>query len=103
MITIKIGSAERRDGDMNARWITDQVNARLREGKKFCVLFKVNCGGVNLSLPSRDCPKAGGDGRKPKAKEEYILDEWRKKGFLEHDIKLGMVVSFWKFVKEKCA
>jgi len=103
MITIKIGSAERRDGDINSRWITDQVNVRLREGKKICVLFKVNCRDVNLSLPSRDCPKAGGGGRKPKAKEEYILDEWRKKGFLEHDIKPGMVVSFWKFVKEKCA
>ena len=103
MITIKIGTAERRDGDINARWITDQVNVRLREGKKFCVLFKVNCGDVNLSLPSRDCPKnGGGGGRKPNAKEEFILDEWRKNKFLDQDVNPGMVVSFWEFVKERC-
>jgi len=39
MITIKIGTAERRDGDIDARWITEQVNARRKEGEKFCVLF----------------------------------------------------------------
>ena len=60
MITIKIGTAERRGGDIDAGWISGQVNARRKEGKKFCVFFKVNCGEVNLSLPSRDCPTAGG-------------------------------------------
>jgi hypothetical protein len=42
MITIKIGTAERRDGDIDAGWISGQVNARRIEGKKFCVFFKVN-------------------------------------------------------------
>ncbi len=104
MITIKIGTAERRDGEIDARWITGQVNARRNESKKICVLFEVNCGDVNLNLPSRDCPTAGGGGggRKPNSKEEMILDEWRKKGFLEHDITPGMVVSFWEFVKRVC-
>jgi hypothetical protein len=104
MITIKIGTAERRDGDIDARWITGQVNARRKEGKKFCVFFKVNCGDVNLNLPSRDCPTAGGGGggRKPNVKEEFILDEWRKKGFPDQDVNPGMVVSFWEFVKRVC-
>ncbi len=104
MITIKIGTAERRDGDIDARWITEQVNARRKEGKKFCVFFKVNCGDVNLNLPSRDCPTAGGGGRgrKPNAKEEMILDEWRKLGFTDQDVKPGKVVSFWGFVKRVC-
>ena len=95
MITIKTGTAERRDGDIDIRWVTDQVNKRRKEGKTFCVLFKVNCGDVNLSLPSRDCPTAvGGGGRKPNTKEEFILDEWRKKGFPDQDVNPGMVVSF---------
>lgn len=104
MITIKIGTAERRDGVINARWITGQMNARRKEGKKFCVFFTVNCGDVNLNLPSRDCPTAGGGGggRKPNAKEEMILEEWRKKGFPDQDLKTGMVVSFWEFVKRVC-
>ncbi len=39
MITIKIVMAERRDGDINARWITDQVErtAQRRE-KVLCVI-----------------------------------------------------------------
>lgn len=68
MKPIKIGTAERRDGDIDAGWISGQVNARRKEGKKFCVFFKVNCGDVNLDLPSRDCPKAGGGGKKSNAK-----------------------------------
>jgi len=82
----------------------DQVNARRREGKTFCLFFKVNCGDVNLNLPSRDCPTSGwnGGGRKPNAKEEIILGEWWKKGFPDRDVNPGMVVSFWKFVKRLC-
>ena len=103
MITIKIGTSERRDGDINARWITDQVNSRGKEGEKICVFFKVNCGDVNLNLPSRDCPKSGGGGgRKPNTKEQFILGEWKKKGFPDQDVKPGMVVSFWEFVKRMC-
>lgn len=104
MITIKIGTAERRGGDINARWITDQVNARRKEGKKICVLFKINCGDLNLNLPSKDCPASGGSGggRKPNAKEEIILEEWRKKRFPDQDVNPGMVVSFWEFVKRLC-
>ena len=102
MIAIKIGTAERRDGDINVRWITDQVNARRKENEKICVLFKINCGDININLRSRDCPKTGGGGRKPNVKEQFILDEWNKKGFPMKDINPGMVVSFWKFVKEIC-
>ena len=102
MITIKIGTAERRDGDINTRWIQDQVNARRRAGKKICVRFKIDCGDINLNLPSRDCPKTGGGGRKLNIKEEFILDEWRKKGFPNKDVNPGMVVSFWEFMKRVC-
>jgi hypothetical protein len=105
MITIKIGNNERSDGDINALWIKDQVNARSKEGDKICVLFKVNCGDVNLNLPSRDCPKfegGGGGDRKLSAKEEHILDEWKKKGFPVEDVNPGMVISFWEFLKRVC-
>ena len=104
MITLKIGTSERRNGDINARWIQEQINARRKEGKKICVFFNVNWGDVNLNLPSRDCPKSGGGGggRSPNVKEEFILDEWRKKGFPMNDINPGMVVSFWEFLKRIC-
>ncbi|MCC5905751.1 MAG: hypothetical protein JJU13_06085 [Balneolaceae bacterium] len=103
MITLKIGTAERRDGDIDARWIQNQINARRREGEIICVFFKVNCGDVNLNLHSRDCPKSGGGGgRRPNDKEEFILDEWKKKGFSVNDVTSGMVVSFWQFLKQIC-
>ena len=104
MITIRIGTSERRERDIDARWITDQVNARRGEGKKICVLFNINCGDVNLNLPSKNCPNSGGGGggRKPNAKEQIIFDEWRKKRFPEQDVNPGMVVSFCEFVKRLC-
>jgi len=104
MITLKIGTSERRDGDINARWIQEQVNARRKKDEKICVFFKVNCGDVNINLTSRDCAKSygGGVGRPPNVKEEFILDEWRKKGFPLNDINPGMVISFWEFLKKIC-
>lgn len=103
MITLKIGNNERSDGNINAQWIQEQINARRKAGEKICVFFNVNCGDVNLNLPSRDCPKSGdGGGRSPNFKEEFILDEWRKKGYPDQDINTGMVVSFWEFLKRVC-
>ena len=58
---------------------------------------------VNLNLPSRECPKAGGGGMKKfHPKENFIFDEWRKKGFSDQYINPGTVVSFWDFVKQVC-
>ena len=76
-----------------------------KKGEKICVIFQIKCGDINLNLPSRDCPKAGGGGggrKKLHPKEDFIIDEWRKQGFSEKDINPGMVVSFWGFVKRKC-
>jgi hypothetical protein len=103
MITLKIGTSERRDGDINARWIQEQVNVRSKECEKICVFFKINCGDVDLNLPSRDCPKpSGGGSRKLSTKEKNILDEWKKKGFPLNDLNPGMVISFWEFLKKIC-
>jgi hypothetical protein len=57
--------------------LQDQVNARRKKGENICcVVFKLNCGDINLNLPSRDCPTfGGGGGRKPNVKKEFILDE----------------------------
>ena len=76
MIVIKIGTAEREDGGIDARWITDQVNARRGEGNKFCVLFKINCGSVNLNLPSNDYPTSGGGRRRDFRNRISILGRW---------------------------
>jgi len=35
-------------------------------------------------------------------KENFIFDEWRKKGFSDQYINPGTVVSFWDFVKQVC-
>lgn len=103
MITLKIGTSERRDGNIDAKWIQDQVNSRKRAGEPICVKFHIDGGDVNLRLASRDCNSArGGQPRYFSRKEELIIDNWRQKGFSEKGVSTGMVVSFWEFLKRVC-
>lgn len=102
MITLQIGTSERRDGEIEKRWIQDQVNSRKKNGESVCVRIHIQCGDVNLRLKSRDCSKSTGGSRPLNNKEQHIVDEWTQKGFPNKDINPGMVVSFWEFLKRTC-
>jgi hypothetical protein len=88
MITLQIGTAERRDGDIEKRWIQDQVNSRRKNGEPICVTLHIQCDGINIKLASGDCAKSGGGSRQLKKKEQFIVDEW-KKGFSQQRSKTG--------------
>lgn len=102
MITIKIGTNERRNGDINKRWIQDQVNSRKQSDEPICVRFHIECDGINIRLASRDCPQSGGGSRQLKKREQAIVDEWMKKDFANKDVNPGMVVSYLEFLKRVC-
>lgn len=104
MITVKIDTSERQNDAIDARWITQQVNSRRQNGEPFCIRFKINCGDNNLNLTAGDCPAGSGRGIKRQftKMEDHLIDEWRRRGFVEKGIKPGMVVSFWELVKKTC-
>lgn len=102
MITLQIGTAERRDGDIEKRWIQDQVNSRRKNGEPICVKFHIQSDGANIRLASGDCPQSSGGSRQLKKTEQAIVDEWFKKDFPNKDVKPGMLVSYLEFLKRVC-
>lgn len=73
MITLQIGTSERRDGNINKRWIQDQVNSRRKSGEPICIKFHIQCGDVNVRLASGDCPKTSGGSRQLEKKKRLLL------------------------------
>lgn len=103
MITIKIGTSERRGREINERWIQDQINTQKRKGEDVCVRVKINCTGVDLTFSTENVDNM--KDWKPRSyskKEELVIDEWMKKGIPTKTVHPGMVVSFWEFAKRIC-
>ncbi|MCH8550028.1 MAG: hypothetical protein LAT80_14245 [Balneolaceae bacterium] len=55
-----------------------------------------------ITLKIGNNERSDGDINAQWVQEEFILDEWRKKGFSVNDGNPGMVVSFWEFLKRVC-
>lgn len=104
MIRLKIGSEERTNGDIEERWIAQQIRKRRKDGTPICVRAKINKGTVNINLSSAACSGSGGSGggRQPNRKEQKIFELWNKKGLNESNINPGMVISFLKEYEQYC-
>lgn len=103
MITLSIGSEERKDGNITERWIAQQIRKRKEDGTPICVQMSISKGDVNINLTSAACSGfGGGGGRRPTKKEQRIFDLWNKKGLNGRDINSGMVISFLKEYEEYC-
>ena len=79
MITIKIGSEERSNGNIEKRWIAQQL--RKRNGQPVCVKLVIREGDVNARFSSGACSRSGGGGSgpKPNRKERQLFRLWDQK------------------------
>lgn len=99
MISLKIGSSERRNKEITERWISQQLRKRRKANQPICVQLKINAGDVNLFLASGACAGRGGGGggrRKPKNKELRIIELWKERGLNGTEINPGMLISFFQ-------
>lgn len=95
MISLKIGNEERRNGNIEKRWIAQQLNKR--NGQPVCIELVIREGDVSLPLTSGACSNTGSSGgRKPNRKELQLFKLWNHKGLNGMDIKPGMLISFLK-------
>lgn len=92
MITLKIGSEERKGSDIKERWIAQQIRKRRADDYSICIKAVINIGDINIALSTAAC--AGGGGRQPNAKEQRLFELWNERGLKGGDVNPGMVVSF---------
>lgn len=95
MITLRIGTEQRKNGNVEERWIAQQIRKRRNDGQPICVKAIIDEGDVKMSLSSAAC-SGGGGGRPPNRKEQKLVDLWNSKGLKGKEINAGMVISFLK-------
>lgn len=96
MIVLKIGNEERRNGNIEKRWIAQQLNKR--NGRPVCIELVIRQGDVKARFKSGACARGtrGSNGPKPNRKEQKLFELWDQKGLNGTDIKPGMLISFMK-------
>ena len=95
MISLKIGNEERRNGNIEERWVAQQF--RKRNGQSVCVKMIIREGDVNLPLTSGACSNiSSGGGRPPNRPESKLIELWDKRGLNNNDISAGNLISFLK-------
>ena len=97
MITIKIGSSQREFsiGDIDERWIAQQV-ARQKKDGPVCVRIIIRAGvGIDMELATAGCPKSIGS-RAATTSERSIFELWHEQGLDDDNFSGGTVVSFLK-------
>ena len=62
MITLKIGTEERTNGNIKERWIAQQIRKRRKDGVPIRVRVNIKKGTVNINLSSAACSGSGGSG-----------------------------------------
>lgn len=94
MITVRIGTEERKDAAIKERWIAQQIRKRRKDEQPVCIQIIIHEGDVRLTLSSGDCSNTGGGTRKPNIKEREIIKLWKERELDEKEINAGMIISF---------
>jgi hypothetical protein len=96
MVTIHIGQASSALQDADESWIAQQVNRRRDDGHVVCVQLVFKESDIDVGFSTPGCGGGGSLGRPLNAKEQRILDLWRKHGLDRPDFTGGNVVAFVK-------
>ncbi len=100
MISIKIGNEEQPIESADAQWINQRINQRRAAGQDVCVRVRIQNDRVHLGLATPTCASVGGGGGAPlNAKEQQVVDLWRKRGLSNRDFTGGNLVAFLRQLK----
>ncbi|MGI8854771.1 MAG: hypothetical protein ACR2JW_03385 [Thermomicrobiales bacterium] len=93
MISVKIGTVERRLDAVDASWVNQQINRQRAEGGAVCVRVRIEAARILMSLATVGCA-SGGVGRPPREAERHVLDLWRRHRLDADGFTGGNLVSF---------
>ena len=96
MVSIRIGSEERKLEEADESWINQQINRRRADREVVCVRVTVRTGSLDLILSTPTCASGGGGGRAPNPQEREVFDLWAKLGLNNSDFSGGNLVAFLK-------
>jgi hypothetical protein len=96
MVTVAIGHEFRSDSDISESWINQQVNRRLHDGARICVVVTVKEGDLDMILRTIDCPSPQGSGRQANSQERGVFDLWKKLHLQDGEVRGGNLVGFLK-------
>lgn len=96
MISIKIGTEERKLEDADESWINQQINRRRAAGESVCVRVRIKEHDLDLILQTPTCSSGGGGGRRANAREREVFDLWNKLGLNQVNFAGGNLIAFLK-------
>ncbi len=99
MISIRIAGVVRKDGEIDAQWINQEINRRRADGQSPCVIVTINDGDVNMTLSTPNCSGGAGGGRAPNRHEQELFDLWAKLKLNTLDFASGQVVAFYNHLR----
>lgn len=93
MITVRIGEASRPLDEATPSWINQQINRRRSDDEPICVQVAIRLEGVDFTLSTPGCGGARGT-RQWSAREQEIINLWRKHRLNSADFRGGDLVAF---------
>lgn len=94
MIPIAIGQETRSLNDVDAHWVTQQIERRLHDGNSVCVAVKIDIPGAQFSLATPACVGRAGANRQCTSLETELISTWRSLGLNQPDFSPGGVNAF---------
>lgn len=94
MNSIKIGNEQRPLAEVDAQWITQQINGRRKDGMVVCVVVEITAGDIDVRFATPTCGGRGGGSRHLTALEHQALDLWQQHHLNNEKFSPGDVVAF---------
>ena len=94
MITVTVAGMEQPLEGLSESWLHEQIRRRQKAGESVCVQVGVHTPDINVGVSSGACPAGPGGSRRPKPKEQQVLDLWSHFGLGHGDLNSGELVAF---------
>lgn len=97
---IKIGPSERHLGEATPPWIREKYMQEAGLHGSVCVIVRLQAPNFRMTLATPGCRLAGGgNGQKPREREQAILELWDRMNLNCSDFTHGNIVAFLNQLK----
>jgi hypothetical protein len=95
-VSVSFGTVQRVNDEITAGWIAEQQHAREQDGVPVCAIVRVHGPDIGLALPVGQCGPGAGGGKLPNAREQALIDLWRRLHLDGSEFSPGNLQAFVK-------